>query len=86
MVAATFLLCFAAGAAAQSDPAVSGDSRASLHLANHALRRQLGVLQRGVCSNWRSALVMVKPETVIAWHRKDSRFFWTWMIRHGQPG
>jgi hypothetical protein len=37
-------------------------------------------------SDWRSALVIVKPETVIAWHRKGFRFFWTWKVRHGQPG
>src|SRR5712664_3475475 len=27
-------------------------------------------------SDWRSALVIVKPETVIAWHRKGFRLFW----------
>src|SRR6266851_8751374 len=40
----------------------------------------------GVWSHWRSALVIVKPETVIAWHRKSFRLFWTWRVRHGQPG
>ena len=39
-----------------------------------------------VWSDWRSALVIVKPETVIAWHRKGFRLFWTWKVRHGQPG
>ena len=39
-----------------------------------------------VWAGWRSALVIVKPETVIAWHRKGFRLFWTWKIRHGQPG
>jgi hypothetical protein len=29
----------------------------------------------GVWSEWRSALVIVKPETVIAWHRKGFRLF-----------
>jgi hypothetical protein len=38
----------------------------------------------GIWSDWRSALVIVKPETVIAWHRKGFRLFWTWKIRHGQ--
>ena len=37
-------------------------------------------------AGWRSALVIVRPETVIAWHRKGFRLFWTWKIRHGQPG
>ena len=36
--------------------------------------------------DWRSALVIVKPETVVAWHRKGFRLFWTWKVRHGQPG
>ena len=29
-----------------------------------------------VWSNWRCALVMVKPETVIGWHRKGFRLYW----------
>jgi putative transposase len=29
-------------------------------------------------SGWRSALVIVKPATVIAWHRKGFRLYWTW--------
>ena len=36
--------------------------------------------------DWRSSLVIVKPETVIAWHRKGFQLFWTWKVRHGQPG
>src|SRR2546423_14877989 len=35
---------------------------------------------------WRSVLVIVKPETVLAWHRKAFRLFWRWKIRHGKPG
>jgi len=37
-------------------------------------------------SGWRSALAVVKPETVIAWHRKGFRLYWTWKTRHRQPG
>src|SRR3984885_273864 len=40
----------------------------------------------GVWADWRSALVIVKPETVIAWHRKGFRLFWTWKVRHGRTG
>jgi hypothetical protein len=36
--------------------------------------------------DWRSSLVIVKPETVVAWHRRGFRMFWTWKVRHGQPG
>src|SRR5713101_743395 len=39
-----------------------------------------------VWAAWRSALIVVKPETVIAWHRRGFRLFWTWRVRHGQPG
>src|ERR1700687_643380 len=39
-----------------------------------------------VWNDWRSSLVIVKPDTVIAWHRKSFRLFWTWKIRRGQPG
>ena len=36
--------------------------------------------------DWPSTLVIVKPETVVAWHRKGFRLFWTWKVRRGQPG
>src|SRR5215472_2540130 len=39
-----------------------------------------------VWSDWRSALVIVKPETVIGWHRRGFRLFWRWKVRRGQPG
>jgi transposase InsO family protein len=39
-----------------------------------------------VWGDWRSALVIVKPETVINWHRQGFRLFWSWKVRHGQPG
>jgi transposase InsO family protein len=35
---------------------------------------------------WRSVLLIVKPDTVIAWHRKAFRMFWTWKVRRGNPG
>jgi putative transposase len=39
-----------------------------------------------LCSDWRSWLVIVQPETVVGWHRKLFRAFWTWKIRHGRVG
>jgi putative transposase len=38
-------------------------------------------------SGWRTALLIVKPETVIAWHRQGLRLFWTWKSRrrNGRP-
>jgi hypothetical protein len=40
-----------------------------------------------VWCHWRSTLVIVKPETVVAWHRRGFRLFWTWKSRHrtGRP-
>ena len=35
---------------------------------------------------WRSTLVIVEPETVITWHRKGFRLFWTWKCRHSKSG
>ena len=36
--------------------------------------------------DWRSALAIVKPETVVAWHRAAFRLFWTWKVRCGKRG
>jgi hypothetical protein len=38
-------------------------------------------------SGWRSALIIVKPETVVAWHRQGFRVFRTWKSRRltGRP-
>jgi putative transposase len=38
-----------------------------------------------VWTAWRTALVIVKPETVMAWHRRGFRFVWTWKSRR-RPG
>jgi len=37
--------------------------------------------------DWHRALVIVRPETVVAWHRKGFRLFWTWISRRkrGRP-
>ena len=36
--------------------------------------------------DWRKALTLVKPETVISWHRGGIRFYWTWKSRRGRIG
>src|SRR5438270_7723103 len=48
--------------------------------------RLLWVSLSRVWSGWRSALAIVQPETVLAWHRAGFRLFWTWKVRRGQPG
>ena len=37
-------------------------------------------------SNWQEALIIVKPETVIRWHRKGFKLFWKFKSRHKGPG
>jgi putative transposase len=37
-------------------------------------------------SQGRSALLIVKPETVIAWHRRGFRGYWRWKSRQGEAG
>ena len=39
-------------------------------------------------SNWREALVIVKPDTVVRWHKKGFKIFWRFKSRQkgsGQP-
>src|SRR5271156_2078493 len=35
--------------------------------------------------DWRSALVIVKPETLIGWHRRLFKMFWKMKSRPGRP-
>src|SRR5262252_5958280 len=36
--------------------------------------------------DWRSAMLIVKPETVIKWHRQGFRLYWPWKSKTGRPG
>ena len=35
---------------------------------------------------WKDTLIVVKPKTVIGWHRKGFKLFWTWKSRKKRPG
>ncbi|MDY6949699.1 MAG: helix-turn-helix domain-containing protein [Pseudomonadota bacterium] len=37
------------------------------------------------CVDWRSALMVVRPETLIGWHRAGFRLLWRWKLRVGRP-
>src|SRR5215471_13036198 len=37
-------------------------------------------------AGWREALHIVRPETVIRWHRQGFRAFWTWKSPRGRVG
>lgn len=36
-------------------------------------------------SHWKDALIIVKPETLIGWHRKGFQLFWRWRSKRGRP-
>ena len=40
-----------------------------------------------LCADWRSSLVIVKPATVVRWHRDGFRLYWRWKPRKklGRP-
>ncbi len=44
------------------------------------------VLLSRLWANWRSALAIVQPETVIKWHRQGFKLYWRWKSRGGKPG
>ena len=49
--------------------------------------RWLWVVLSRVWTEWRTALLIVKPETVIAWHRQGFRLWWAWKSQRsmGRP-
>ena len=50
---------------------------------DHAGRASLAMLSR--LFSWRDAIVVVRPSTVIRWHRLGWRIFWRWKSRAGRP-
>ena len=36
--------------------------------------------------NWRNALLLVRPETVLSWRGQGFRLFWTWISRRKRGG
>lgn len=56
--------------------------RPSLRMAD----RVFWVILSSLWAGWRHSLVIVRPETVIGWHRKGFKLFWTWKSRRGKPG
>src|SRR5260221_9937825 len=70
--------------------------RHQLHVLNRLRRqrlqftpadRMLWVWLSNVWNGWRASVVIVKPETVLDWHRRGFRLFWTWKSRRrlGRP-
>ena len=48
--------------------------------------RILWVLLSQLWPNWRSALLIVQPETVVRWHREGFKLFWRWKSRTNKIG
>ena len=48
-----------------------------------ATRISLAILAR--CFEWRDAPFVVRPNTMIRWHRARWRLFWRWKCRPGRP-
>jgi putative transposase len=59
------------------------ERKAKPRRADTPLRITLVLLSR--LFNWREALVVVQPQTLIRWHRQGFRLFWRWKSRPGRP-
>ena len=80
-----------AGRFAIGDPRSAPPNQCAAEVAARACspedsRPRLWTLLMRLWSGWRCALAMVRPETVIAWHRKGFQLYWTWKGRWGRPG
>jgi hypothetical protein len=49
--------------------------------------RLFWVLLSKLWTSWRHSLQVVRPETVVGWHRQGFRGYWAWKSRHrsGRP-
>ena len=48
--------------------------------------RLLWVWLRRIWPRWRGSLVIVQPETLIRWHRRGFKLYWSWKSRRRGPG
>src|SRR5713226_591700 len=86
--------CFRTRAALQGEILALRHQLLVLQRSNRRRRPSLSTTDRLVWvwlsrlwADWRSALLIVKPETVIAWHRKGFHLYWRWKSRNrdGRP-
>jgi transposase InsO family protein len=47
--------------------------------------RGLMALLAGIVRCWRDAVLLVKPETILRWHREGFRLFWKWKSQQRKP-
>ena len=48
--------------------------------------RRFWIVVSRIWKDWPQALIVVKPETVIKWHRQGLRMYWRWKSRASQVG
>ena len=51
-----------------------------------SMDRLFWICLRKMWKDWKSALVIVRPETVLHWHRKRFKHYWSQLSRHKSPG
>jgi len=59
------------------------ERKRKVHRTNGATRFTMALLSR--LFDWKSALVVVRPETLIRWQRTAVRLYWRWKSRPGRP-
>ena len=78
------------GSASARDHRASSSDRCSSTLCEagqaDAADRLLWAWLCTVWKDWKSRVFIMKASTVVGWHRKGFRLFWTWKIRRGKPG
>ena len=47
-----------------------------------AAEKLFWVILRRLWPQWKWALVLIQPETVVRWHRAGFKLYWTWLSRH----
>lgn len=47
--------------------------------------RLFWIVLRQTWACWKEVLFIVKPETVVGWHRAGFRLYWRWRSRGGRP-
>ena len=51
-----------------------------------AMDRIFWVVVSRLWKSWRNSLQVVRPETVVRWHRRSFRFYWAWKSRRRWVG
>src|SRR5450631_4346485 len=50
-----------------------------------AFDRAVIVVASAITSTWRESVLLVKPETILRWHRQGFQMLWRWRTKQDQP-